>query len=428
MNLSELPPNFRDAIHATRKLGFRYLWIDSLCIIQDSVEDWLTESAVMGKVYKNCTLCIAATASENSEGGLFQTRHAAHITPYKIDLQSRLHKKSYLTFTPYIWDRGVSEAPLSRRAWALQERLFATRTVHWGQEQIFWECRELSACETMPDKSSFTSFENYSASRSYDSTFKCWQLTMENALAAAVYAAQEKTSSLYRPWEAIVEEYSRCALTMPGDKLVALSGAALEMQTLLNDTYLAGLWRGSLVAELLWYVPHWQEEPESFRSQPYRAPSWSWASIDGNIEFVNSSTFAGNFIDILNAEVTPVSAINSLGRVIGGRLEIRGQLIELPMMRSGHHRVRTADSYYLDDVQESCEPCWGLPLVVKENGMIWGLLLTPTNKLTNEYRRVGAFKLFCHQRLEHLGGDIPGNQAYEGIFDRTTAQSIFTVV
>ncbi len=68
--LPELPRSFRDAIKITRELGFRYLWIDSLCIIQDSVEDWELESAAMRDVYRNAAVTLAAAASKNSQGGM----------------------------------------------------------------------------------------------------------------------------------------------------------------------------------------------------------------------------------------------------------------------------------------------------------------------------------------------------------------------
>jgi Heterokaryon incompatibility protein (HET) len=58
--LESMPLNYKDAVITTRKLSFRYLWIDSLCIIQDSMQDWEAESAKMGEVYQNAQLTIAA--------------------------------------------------------------------------------------------------------------------------------------------------------------------------------------------------------------------------------------------------------------------------------------------------------------------------------------------------------------------------------
>lgn len=85
-----------------QEIRWRYLWVDSLCIIQDSTEDWLAESAVMGKAYENGIWYIATTASEDGKWGLYRTRDPAYISPHKIDLQSRHHKSSYFTFSPFV--------------------------------------------------------------------------------------------------------------------------------------------------------------------------------------------------------------------------------------------------------------------------------------------------------------------------------------
>jgi Heterokaryon incompatibility protein (HET) len=78
ISVDELPKTFRDAVSITRRLGFRYLWIDSLCIIQDLEKDWKCESAKMGSIYRNSTCCIAAVAARDSEGGCFSLRNPTH--------------------------------------------------------------------------------------------------------------------------------------------------------------------------------------------------------------------------------------------------------------------------------------------------------------------------------------------------------------
>jgi len=70
---SELPETFRDAVQVTRELGIRYLWIDSLCIIQDKHDcrDWYHEANLMDKVYLHSYCNISAADANDSTGGLF---------------------------------------------------------------------------------------------------------------------------------------------------------------------------------------------------------------------------------------------------------------------------------------------------------------------------------------------------------------------
>jgi hypothetical protein len=245
--VSDLPLNFREAIQVSQNLGFKYIWIDSLCIIQDSVEDWRKEAAMMGKVYKYASLCIAATGSHDAEGGLFRKRNTTLLSPYRLNIITKSHAQSYLALRADLWSSGVTEAPLNRRAWVVQERLFAPRTLHFGREQIFWECRELEACEVLPDQIPPKFFESSDVGWELNG-FKRWHFTVGDAIEAASQGQEaprpERRSfkqDIYEPWQFVVQEYMRCGLSKPEDKFVALSGMALEMSQLLKDEYLAGL-------------------------------------------------------------------------------------------------------------------------------------------------------------------------------------------
>jgi hypothetical protein len=147
ITLSELPKTFQDAIKFTRASGVRYLWIDSLCIVQDAISDWQTESAVMGDVYKNAICNIAATAAPDGRFGCFFERDPELVVP------CRVHSKSFpkqgsdcdlFELVPNaIWAPNVDNAPLNSRSWVMQERFLSPRIVHCGKNQLFWECREL---------------------------------------------------------------------------------------------------------------------------------------------------------------------------------------------------------------------------------------------------------------------------------------------
>ncbi|KAF2248961.1 HET-domain-containing protein [Trematosphaeria pertusa] len=163
----DLPQVFLDTFHVASHFGINYVWIDSLCIVQDSVDDWKSESAKMGTIYRHCFCNIAATGFRNGENGLFVRQQPDLLQPFGIELDEAIpinehHASSsghdgtiragqYLLVDFVTWEAGVDWAPLNSRGWVVQERLLSARTLHFGEQQLFWECHELQACEVWPN-------------------------------------------------------------------------------------------------------------------------------------------------------------------------------------------------------------------------------------------------------------------------------------
>ena len=242
--LESLSSTFLDAIRVTRALGLRYLWIDSLCIIQDSLADWEAESAEMASVYRNGVLNIAATGSSDNGGGLFQERNTHWVTPSKVHIQYKGHDKVYSASLDSLWGKYINRATLNRRAWVFQERLLSPRTLHFAP-QLFWECRRLQACETYPEgmPSREDLSEELDGSQS-PMSLKNWYEEFKGM----------------EFWVDVIRSYGRCSITMASDRLVAIAGLAQSLQPLLNDEYLAGLWKTDLPYNLVWSM--WNTEGE----------------------------------------------------------------------------------------------------------------------------------------------------------------------
>lgn len=213
---TELPQTFQDACLITRWLECQYLWIDSLCIFQDSEEDWARESSTMGDVYRGSKCNIAASASYDSRGGLFRSRDPALKSCCTAKLKTG---HSQMTFSieedsssPSFHERNQ---PLLKRGWVLQERFLAPRVLHFGSDYIYWECHTIDASEKHP-----TGAPQYLEKRFKDVSY-----------------------DLYKLWHRLVTEYSACSLTMERDKLVAISGVAKHIGTQMGSfgDYAAGL-------------------------------------------------------------------------------------------------------------------------------------------------------------------------------------------
>ncbi|VUC26532.1 unnamed protein product [Clonostachys rosea] len=237
--LEDLSPTFQDAVQFCRGLGVRYLWIDSLCIIQDSKSDWFKESSTMGKVYEYSFCNIAATlASQRPMGGLYCVRDPHLITPYTANINWRGHKALYIFFERDHWFKSLTRSSLNRRGWIFQERLLSPRTLHFSS-QLFWECRTMRACETYPSGlPSEPPFLGDDIDQDFPTSTKSWRSDLQQDHVAH--------------WDLLVQMFCRCYLTKQTDRLAAIAGVASQAQPLLGDQYLAGLWRRQLPGGLLW--------------------------------------------------------------------------------------------------------------------------------------------------------------------------------
>ncbi|KPM39532.1 hypothetical protein AK830_g7021 [Neonectria ditissima] len=267
--VSSLPQTFKDAIIVIRNLGIPYIWIDSLCIIQDSDEDWQREARTMLKVYEHATCNIAATHSPNSFGGLFADRNPRVLDAESIEIDNGvLVGRFHLVDVDY-FTQEIDDAPLNRRCWVTQERVLSTRIIHFASEQVIWDCNELTACESLPQGTNTwpdSPSTHFNIGCKLGSTFLTPTDTVDKGLGK---------------WARIVDTYSACGLTVLTDKLMAISGVADHLRNNFSLEYCVGLWRSRLEIQLAWYV----REPQPGRSvRNDLAPSWSWASVNGSVD------------------------------------------------------------------------------------------------------------------------------------------------
>ena len=331
--ISQLPRTFKDAITVVRGLGLRYLWIDSLCIVQDDPEDWQQEAAKMASVYGNAHVVIAAArGSSDAEGflGLRPPYDSVSLSPETkspgspaVELALHLRLPESRSWTTLGVDAAVSEEPLGRRAWVLQERYLARRTLLYGSEQLFWECAEMGASEEGEKKR-------------LDGT----RLAKIRKTANVSDTVQQRASRdpevgnanvNYKDWYEMIEDYSRRAITKHSDRLPALSGLAKATAASSRDEYLAGLWKTGLIEGLAWCKG--QDTQTLAQPTEFVAPSWSWASIFGPVDFplykwVDRTLWLSNLGDFeplatYGDHQLNLGGADSHGQLTGGWLKIK---------------------------------------------------------------------------------------------------------
>ncbi|KAL8660127.1 MAG: hypothetical protein Q9202_006783 [Teloschistes flavicans] len=433
----EVMETFKDAIKVTRSFGLQYIWIDSICIVQDSKDDWLHESKLMSNVYKYSYCNISATAASNDTIGLFCERDPSVDLP--VCFQSGEEgvfspKEMYRSLAkgfpsrrilegPYqiCWDveklaREIeSESPLCRRAWVVQERLLASRILHFAKTEVYWECNEFQASESyadgLPEEQKYTvkskAINPCNLRMDYPSD------TLQDR------SLQEQRETAMLAWETIVDAYSRCELTNAGDKLIAISAIAREIQPLMQCRYIAGLWEFELVRQLFWQVRGGGTRPTT-----YRAPSWAWPSVDGPIETIFANPNAG-FRELVDMSVHIDLQVNDdeMGPVKGGYLDIHGQLLPMEYERVAEHDY--SKTYYqdvliqvlakrvvfrLDDEYAVLEgPLYFMPMYFQapEDPELWGLALQQADA-PGVYKRLGCFNLWRERSVS-----IENNPIYE---------------
>ena len=316
VDVSSLPQVFQDAIGLAHYLGIHYLWIDALCIQQrqSGNEDWKVEAPRMGKVYSNAFINVSATFSSDGTGSLLQERSWGHLLPSKIDLDINGETIEYYAFDGDLWYDTIDNAPLSKRGWVFQERFLARRVLHFGQNQIGWECSELTALEMFPD----------GLPQNLLHTTKAFTNHQLEKLQRTPQSTAEK--SFVDLWHNLVSEYTKCELTEGSDKVVAFMGVAEVMSSYIGAQHSASMLQTTLVYDLAWWRSSEDCAAYPLSMTSSRAPSWSWASVDGEINFPD--TIGG--VKLKYANVWEFSKITSDSNLLADAKSIRAEAICLP--------------------------------------------------------------------------------------------------
>ena len=336
IDYSVLPKSFQDAITVTRRLGVQYLWIDSLCIIQDSAQDWEQESAKMADIYINAWFTIAATGAHDARGGLFipsEYRGQAVEIPcpgsagepnfiYARESRDQQNVAVDVAHRPHRATRN----PLDGRAWALQERCLSTRTFFYTETELAWECLTGTQCECR---------SHFQRTHTSSSTLKKNFIAFRNLPYVNFSHARGHTDALKEEWKALVEDFTRRNLTKVTDRLPAFSGLAAQYEKATSMTYAFGLWKENFAHGLTWRVDRddddiFVNESQTSRSskiyQNYYAPTWSWASVTDQITYPKYPGEA--LVEILDIHCVPASR-NKYGPALEGRVELSGPVCEV---------------------------------------------------------------------------------------------------
>ncbi|CAN9170068.1 unnamed protein product [Alternaria alternata] len=140
-----LPRTFRDAVTVTQGLSVRYIWIDSLCIIQDDENDWQSEASKMEQVFSAAYCTIGASAAKSSLQGFLTERIPRSVVKVPVDVS----KAMYACLSIDDFHNDVELSPLNSRGWVLQERALSRRTIFFTSTQVYWECGAGIHCETL---------------------------------------------------------------------------------------------------------------------------------------------------------------------------------------------------------------------------------------------------------------------------------------
>ncbi|KAI1764625.1 HET-domain-containing protein [Hypoxylon sp. FL1150] len=398
MSFDDLPQNFQDAIHVTQALGIRYLWIDALCIIQDSKEDWSREAAKMHSVYAGALVVISALDAPASTAGFLKPNRV----PLAILDDRYAVQKVFQELNDYL-----VECPLIGRGWCMQERLLANPILHIGKEQMFWECRTEFTCE---DGKKYSGLSDGHVMAEFMSTRKRIGL-----------AAAQGDELDFKTWYQLLEEYGTRNFTMSSDKLPALAGAAaLFKSTKPGATYVAGLWKEDIARGLLWCA-HYYHMPGrkvwgisstdkiSLLTRPpeKRAPSWSWAALDGHIDFWALRT-NGFIVEVLDV-VMSVGENELTAAFPSGTVTLRGPATRMfyhapedPSRDVGTLTFRKVDppkdksvalsGCVMDLDRHTSRFCWAV-IMSKSNDSWYSLVLG--KRPDGTYRRIGMCTAHC---------------------------------
>ena len=360
IDLSTLSKTVQDAIEITISLGIPYLWIDAICILQDSPRDKALELSRMASIYQSSHITIVAASAKNADEGFLLPREApspANTIPFMhngfragtVKIRRRVTDLEILM-------REVPAPPLQpvdSRAWTLQEQLLSQRLLVYCTDTLQWRCKgvvanlESSKCVPQPDELRWSAFfvrpEPVPLLLNQDTVdvrsgvedlmhteFKNTVISITPSASSLGQQAPEhkRISKLRTQWAHLVERYSLRSMTYASDKFVALAGIAEKFGDALRTNYVAGLWEDHILEYLMWHP-----NGGATRTSAYRAPSWSWASFDGRIAFdqdlaigLDQRFHRAYGCRILRCQITLKDRLLPYGEVNAGHIELSAVL------------------------------------------------------------------------------------------------------
>ncbi len=469
IDLTLIPRTIREAMDVARRMGLRYLWVDSFCIIQDSRKDKTREIMQLRRIFRDAYITIIAASASSASSGFLEERSppapspAAPRLPYWC-ADGRLGR---VTAEPlFVSYEESRDEPANRRAWCLEERLLSPRRLVYANDTLQYHCQ-----------TSITYAGGALGRARTAERLPSFLFLPDAELAARVSQWKPfEWRAFQTEWLDVVMNYTRRLVTKPKDKLTALAGLAELFHRVWHhapgasksesNRYLAGLWGTILVHDLLWKRRNDLPVPFAPRpSRPYIAPSWSWASVDGPIDLwsgydprlradIIACAVPTGQAKIMSCDVTVEDEGLPHGRVKDGLLRLQAKLIPtswnpslagarlyLPRHQPGQSlRMMEAPltayedlfscvaEVFIDSADEVEGQVWAVPILwtrTTENADMYaaGLLITRGEDGIH-YRRVGMW-----QTLEpDCTNDLEGDEEWEGGFqsDRLD-ESVLTV-
>lgn len=398
LDLHLLPQTFQDAVVTIERIGLSLIWIDCYCIKQqgpDSLADKQREIRKMERVYANAIINIGATAATDPSAGCFRSRDPSISEPDESRWRSTpAHEHSLFclgsSHEPRHWE--IREQPLMKRGWVLQERMLCSRMIHFTDRELIWECN------SVPIASEFWVHGEPSVHS------QKWQRLHPFQVTRPRHGQSLAHTGLLQEWWRTVEMYSEMELSRPAeDKFVAIAGIAQRFASVFGVDYVAGLWRQTLVRDLMWEPGGLYKSRTA--AEHWRAPSWSWASMDCSVaaQYKDGSDEYRALCSVIDVDIRLSDPHNSFGALVCASLKLRGRLLQTRLDREttglphGNGRVLTiqhepAQVYFdlardrIEDIHLFVLCSWRRPGISER---IEGLSLEGFGD--GVYRRIGTF-------------------------------------
>ncbi|KAJ5999400.1 HET-domain-containing protein [Penicillium sp. IBT 35674x] len=401
-----LPKTFQDAVVFTRKLGYRFLWIDSLCIVQDDSEDWLAEAGRMAGIYEHAALTLAAASSTDSVGGLFRKSTPEALIGHGKEGKTQLAVRQFSN--PVFFEYGHRQSalekpgkdqisPLMKRAWIYQERMLSGQILFFTPLELVFECRVSSKTES-----------------GYP-----WIDSRPKHTFTSVYSS-ERSTNFPLLWRQLVAQFTQLQLSLNNDRLSAIAGIATRLSERLTGgesmSYFAGSWRETFIQDMLW------ESSTRIGNSPPRIneciPTWSWARSDLPKTYRYGSGNPKALSRLEEVVCAPLGSSNNyFTGISSGYTVVSGYLLPAKMKTTGividknprvHHRPEM-DYDWSTEGQEKIsdgDDLFVLPLMASQEAehdvQIHALILRRCNPINDAFKRIGIFGLPIS--VHHLQG------------------------